>query len=138
MSPGPVSGATRASDGTYPPVNSAPPGFDPARDLPPGLLDFLTPLHREFTPEELLTLVSTHAKYEEKPGMAEAEIIKRRKNVVTFLIQCGHYDQAEREYKRLVKDFPGQEAAGPPVRLDYRFPFCSYSVLGVLTPSGLV
>src|SRR6266852_2520307 len=31
------------------PVNSAPPDFDPARDLPEGLLEFLTPLHAALT-----------------------------------------------------------------------------------------
>src|SRR6266496_6657776 len=52
MSPGPVSDATRASDVTYPPMNSAPAGFDPARDLPPRLFDLLSSLHREFTPRQ--------------------------------------------------------------------------------------
>jgi len=31
-------------------MNYAPPELHPARDLPQGLLDFLTPSHREFTP----------------------------------------------------------------------------------------
>src|SRR5881296_2655967 len=52
MSPGPVSDATRASDATYPPMNSARAGFDPARDLPPQLFDLLSSLHREFTPRQ--------------------------------------------------------------------------------------
>src|SRR6266536_6513572 len=52
MSPGPVSDATRASDATYPPMNSAPAGFDPARDLPPRFFDVLSSLHREFTPRQ--------------------------------------------------------------------------------------
>jgi malate synthase len=43
---------SRTPDSTYPPINSAPPGFDPARDLPPGFLAFLSPLHREFTPRQ--------------------------------------------------------------------------------------
>lgn len=34
------------------PVNSAPAGFDPARDLPPGFLEFLLPLHRALTPRQ--------------------------------------------------------------------------------------
>jgi len=34
------------------PINSAPPEFDPARDLPAGFLDFLLPLHRAFTPRQ--------------------------------------------------------------------------------------
>src|SRR6059036_2732133 len=52
MRPGPVSDATRASDATYPPMNSARAGFDPARDLPPQLFDLLSSLHREFTPRQ--------------------------------------------------------------------------------------
>jgi malate synthase len=31
-------------------LNTAPPGFSPQRDLPKGFLDFLAPLHRQFTP----------------------------------------------------------------------------------------
>jgi len=34
------------------PINSAPEGFDPTRDLPPGFMDFLMPLHRVFTPRQ--------------------------------------------------------------------------------------
>jgi malate synthase len=33
-------------------MNSAPPGFDPARDLPKGFIEFLTPLHQQFTPRQ--------------------------------------------------------------------------------------
>ncbi|MEW6210390.1 MAG: hypothetical protein AB1631_18630 [Acidobacteriota bacterium] len=33
-------------------INSAPEGFDGERDLPRGLMDFLTGLHREFTPRQ--------------------------------------------------------------------------------------
>src|SRR5579871_4964204 len=35
-----------------PRINFAPASFDPARDLPPGFMDFLTPLHRELTPRQ--------------------------------------------------------------------------------------
>ncbi|MFL5733551.1 MAG: hypothetical protein ACJ78Q_10155 [Chloroflexia bacterium] len=35
-----------------PRINSTPQGFDPASDLPAGFLDFLLPLHREFTPRQ--------------------------------------------------------------------------------------
>jgi malate synthase len=34
------------------PVNSAPRGFDPKRDLPAGFLEFLRPLHQELTPRQ--------------------------------------------------------------------------------------
>src|SRR5438128_5304923 len=34
------------------PVNQAPPDLDPARDLPRAFYDFLTPLHRAFTPRQ--------------------------------------------------------------------------------------
>ena len=36
----------------YPPMNSAPPGFSATKDLPKGFFEFLTPLHREFTPRQ--------------------------------------------------------------------------------------
>src|ERR1051326_5358672 len=42
----------RAERLSYPPMNSAPPRFDPARDLPPGFVEFVTPLDREFTPRQ--------------------------------------------------------------------------------------
>lgn len=34
------------------PMNTAPAGFDAARDLPKGFLEFFLPLHREFTPRQ--------------------------------------------------------------------------------------
>ena len=37
---------------TDPPVNEAPAGFDPGHDLPRGLIEFLMPLHRSFTPRQ--------------------------------------------------------------------------------------
>jgi malate synthase len=52
MSPGPIAGAPRAPQTTYPPMNAAAPGFDPGRDLPRGFAEFLAPLHREFTPRQ--------------------------------------------------------------------------------------
>jgi malate synthase len=33
-------------------LNTAPQGFDPQRDLPPGFFEFLEPLHRKFTPRQ--------------------------------------------------------------------------------------
>src|SRR5580658_4176068 len=33
-------------------ANTAPSGFDPARDLPAGFIEFLLPLHRAFTPRQ--------------------------------------------------------------------------------------
>src|ERR1700690_1297596 len=33
-------------------VNAAPDGFDPARELPAGFIEFLLPLHRAFTPRQ--------------------------------------------------------------------------------------
>src|SRR5215472_15602722 len=34
------------------PINSAPEGFDPLRDLPQGFMDFFLPLHQKFTPRQ--------------------------------------------------------------------------------------
>jgi malate synthase len=34
------------------PINSAPPDFDPQRDLPSGFMDFFLPLHKRFTPRQ--------------------------------------------------------------------------------------
>src|ERR1700719_3047767 len=33
-------------------MNSAPPGFDAAKDLPKGFVEFRTPLHRQLTPRQ--------------------------------------------------------------------------------------
>lgn len=41
-------------------INAAPPGFDPASELPGGFLEFLLPLHDEFTPRQR-ALVSKRA-----------------------------------------------------------------------------
>src|SRR6266567_7688534 len=35
-----------------PRINTTPPDFDPAVDLPGGFMDFLLPLHRDFTPRQ--------------------------------------------------------------------------------------
>ena len=40
------------SSRTLQPMNTAPAGFDSARDLPRGFLEFLLPLHRAFTPRQ--------------------------------------------------------------------------------------
>jgi malate synthase len=37
---------------TLSPMNTAPADFDPERDLPAGLMEFLPPLHRAFTPRQ--------------------------------------------------------------------------------------
>ena len=42
--------STRSQYGTR--FNSAPPEFNPQRDLPVGFMEFLLPLHREFTPRQ--------------------------------------------------------------------------------------
>jgi malate synthase len=52
MSLNPTSVPKRAADALYPPMNSPPRTFDPARELPPGFLEFFGPLHREFSPRQ--------------------------------------------------------------------------------------
>jgi malate synthase len=34
------------------PISSAPPGFDPSRDLPAGFMEYFVPLHKTFTPRQ--------------------------------------------------------------------------------------
>src|SRR5262249_18075076 len=63
-------------------------------------------LTSEIPPEELLALLATHPAYEERLGLAQGAIIERRDKVIKFLTQCGHYELAEQELKRLAKDFP--------------------------------
>ena len=41
-------------------MNSAPPGFDPERDLPPGFWRFYRPLHDELTPRQQALLARRH------------------------------------------------------------------------------
>src|SRR5258708_29205549 len=48
----PTALATTETRGLQTPVNSTPAGFDPARDLPEGFMDFLLPLPRVFTPRQ--------------------------------------------------------------------------------------
>jgi malate synthase len=42
------------------PVNTAPPDFDPARDLPAGFMEFLAPLHAELTPRQQALIACRH------------------------------------------------------------------------------
>src|ERR1051325_8563504 len=42
--------STRSQYGTC--FNTAPPEFDPEKDLPEGFMEFLLPLHRELTPRQ--------------------------------------------------------------------------------------
>ncbi len=48
----PTAVAAPETDKLLVPVNSAPPDFDPARDLPAGFMEFFLPLHRAFTPRQ--------------------------------------------------------------------------------------
>ena len=48
----PTAVATPESGVLLNPISSAPPQFDPARDLPAGFMDFFPPLHRRFTPRQ--------------------------------------------------------------------------------------
>ncbi|PYX49116.1 MAG: hypothetical protein DMG79_09740, partial [Acidobacteria bacterium] len=51
MTPTAVSSSTRTGT-LVNPVNSTPAGFNAARDLPPGFMDFFLPLHQRFTPRQ--------------------------------------------------------------------------------------
>src|SRR5438270_1220568 len=51
MTPTAVSSSTRTGT-LVNPVNSTPAGFNAARDLPAGFMDFFLPLHRRFTPRQ--------------------------------------------------------------------------------------
>jgi malate synthase len=42
------------------PVNTTPPNFDPARDLPAGFLNFLAPLHQALTPRQQTLIAMRH------------------------------------------------------------------------------
>jgi malate synthase len=42
------------------PVNTAPPDFDPARDLPSGFMEFLAPLHAELTHRQQALIARRH------------------------------------------------------------------------------
>jgi malate synthase len=42
------------------PVNTAPPDFDPASDLPSGFMEFLAPLHAELTPRQQALIARRH------------------------------------------------------------------------------
>jgi len=48
----PTATATPETGTLINPVNSTPPRFDPARDLPDGFMQFFLPLHRTFTPRQ--------------------------------------------------------------------------------------
>src|ERR1700730_5454859 len=48
----PTAVANTETEALVNPVSSTPPGFDPARDLPAGFMEFFLPLHRRFTPRQ--------------------------------------------------------------------------------------
>src|SRR3984957_10309872 len=48
----PTAFATTETEALINPVSCTPSGFDAARDLPPGFMDFFLPLHRRFTPRQ--------------------------------------------------------------------------------------
>ena len=48
----PTAVAPTETDELIHPVNSTPRGFDPARDLPAGFMEFFLPLHHTFTPRQ--------------------------------------------------------------------------------------
>ena len=48
----PTAVAPTETDELIHPVNSTPRGFDPARDLPAGFMEFFLPLHHRFTPRQ--------------------------------------------------------------------------------------
>src|ERR1700675_4457374 len=48
----PTAVATTETEALINPVSSTPPGFDAARHLPAGFMEFLLPLHRRFTPRQ--------------------------------------------------------------------------------------
>lgn len=48
----PAATTTPVTGTSISPLNSTPAGFDPARDLPGGFMDFFMPLHRRFTPRQ--------------------------------------------------------------------------------------
>src|ERR1700694_1019918 len=48
----PTAVATTETGSLLNPVNRTPPGFDAARDLPAGFMEFFLPLHRRFTPRQ--------------------------------------------------------------------------------------
>src|ERR1700729_3074440 len=48
----PTAVAPTETDELIHPFNSTPRGFDPARDLPAGFMEFFLPLHHRFTPRQ--------------------------------------------------------------------------------------
>src|ERR1700730_290119 len=48
----PTAVANTETEGFVNPVSSTPPGFDPARDLPAGFMEFFLPLHQVCTPRQ--------------------------------------------------------------------------------------
>ena len=67
-------------------------------------------LTREFSAQELVSIVASHPDIVEKPGMAAAEIVRRRFRLVDFITQAGHFNAAERELLGILKDYPAESA----------------------------
>jgi pimeloyl-ACP methyl ester carboxylesterase len=66
-------------------------------------------LTREFSPEAVLKLVSSHPDYVEDPTMKVKEKLKRRFAYCQFMAQAGYYDLADNDLQRTLKDFPEEK-----------------------------
>jgi predicted esterase len=66
-------------------------------------------LTREFSPETVRRMLSTHPRFEEKKGLADAEIVARRFRWVDFFVQAGWYEDADRELDGIINDLPAQK-----------------------------
>jgi pimeloyl-ACP methyl ester carboxylesterase len=63
-------------------------------------------LTREFSPDVIRGLVSSHPNIAENPGMAVKARLNRRYAYCQFMAQAGYFDLAEEDLLRTLKDFP--------------------------------
>jgi malate synthase len=79
-------------------MNAASAGFDPARGLPQGFIEFLLPFHRAFIPRQRDLVGRPSREYAELNARALAALEKDKKNEVMCLMDgawTGHPDQNE-------------------------------------------
>jgi acetyl esterase/lipase len=61
---------------------------------------------RELGPKTVLSLLSTHADFKDKPDLTDDQRADRRFQIFNFLVQAGWLDEAEKELERIRRDFP--------------------------------
>jgi pimeloyl-ACP methyl ester carboxylesterase len=77
-----------------------------------------TYLTRELGVDTVRALLATHADFQEKKGLPDADRLARRLRYFDFFAQAGWYDEAGEELSRIARDLPEHKARAEELRGD--------------------